>query len=213
MKFCYIDESGTGDEPFAVMVGVLVDAYRMKPTKEEWDLLLSRLSKITQREIKEFHTRDFYRGRSFWRSMDGEERSQVIDTIFDWYEKRSHHIVYSVIDKNLFESHSKPHNFYTDIGSLWRVLSFHIALSIQKHHQKIKNNKGNTLMIFDAHEKDQRVYTELLLTPPEWSDTYYSKGKKQKRLDQIIDVPHFVNSSHVGMIQLADCISYILSIC
>lgn len=65
-------------------------------------------------------------------------------------------------------------------------------------------------MVFDAHEKDQKGYSELLLNPPEWTDTYYSRGKKQNRLDQIIDVPHFVDSAHVGMIQLADCISYFL---
>jgi len=29
MKFCYLDESGIGDEPYAVMVGIIVDAQRM----------------------------------------------------------------------------------------------------------------------------------------------------------------------------------------
>lgn len=65
-------------------------------------------------------------------------------------------------------------------------------------------------MVFDAHEKDEKGYSELLLNPPEWTDTYYSRGRRQKRLDQIIDVPHFVDSAYVGMIQLADCISYFL---
>lgn len=34
MKFCYLDETGTGTEPFALIIGILVDANRMKPTKK-----------------------------------------------------------------------------------------------------------------------------------------------------------------------------------
>lgn len=34
MKFCYVDESGTGDEPYAVMVGIVVDTQRMHVTKQ-----------------------------------------------------------------------------------------------------------------------------------------------------------------------------------
>jgi len=43
MKFCYIDESGTGDEPYAVMIGVIVDSSRMHVTKKDWAELLSIL--------------------------------------------------------------------------------------------------------------------------------------------------------------------------
>ena len=69
MKFCYIDESGTGDEPYAVMAGVLIDAYRMRPTKAEWDSLLSDLAEIIGKEVREFHTKDFYAGNSPWRGI------------------------------------------------------------------------------------------------------------------------------------------------
>lgn len=33
MKLCYCDESGTGNEPVAVMVGIVVDTKRMHLTK------------------------------------------------------------------------------------------------------------------------------------------------------------------------------------
>ena len=61
MKFCYIDESGTGNEPFAVMVGIIVDAQRMHVTKSDWADLLNILSNIVNREVNEIHTRDFTR--------------------------------------------------------------------------------------------------------------------------------------------------------
>ena len=70
MKFCYVDESGTGDEPYAVMVGIVVDALRMRSTKADWDRLLAHLQGIVGRPVEEIHTRDFYAGEG---SMDLNE--------------------------------------------------------------------------------------------------------------------------------------------
>lgn len=39
--YVYVDESGTGDEPIGVMVGVVADAHRMRVTKQDWNGLLS----------------------------------------------------------------------------------------------------------------------------------------------------------------------------
>ena len=49
MKFCYLDESGTGHEPFAVMVGIIVDSHRMHLTKKDWADLLLKLSRKFER--------------------------------------------------------------------------------------------------------------------------------------------------------------------
>lgn len=210
MKFIYIDESGTGDEPFAVMVGIVVDAYRMRPTKEEWDTLLSDLAKQVGSEIKEFHTREFYAGNKAWRSLNGKQRAKIISVIFEWLTSRNHHIVFSAIDKNILKQKFSDHDYTNSLGSLWKILATHLALSVQKQYKKHANNKGNSVLIFDAHDKDEKEFAELILSPPDWTDTYYDKGKKEKKLNQIIDVPHFVDSAHVGMIQLADCVSYFL---
>jgi hypothetical protein len=48
------------------------------------------------------------------------------------------------------------------------------------------------------------------LDAPEWTDPYYGKLPKQEQLSQIVDVPHFVDSKHVGLIQLADFICFFL---
>jgi hypothetical protein len=60
MKVCYCDESGTGDQPIAVMAGILVDTQRMHITKAEWAQLLVRLSLKVRRPIAEIHTRNLY---------------------------------------------------------------------------------------------------------------------------------------------------------
>ena len=53
-------------------------------------------------------------------------------------------------------------------------------------------------------------FIKLLLKCPDWADTYYNRDKKQEQLDQIIDVPYFADSRHVGLIQVADFVSFFL---
>lgn len=210
MKFCYVDESGTGDQPVAVMAGVIIDAYRMRPTKNDWVELLSHLADIVGREVEEFHTRDFYAGNGPWRGLRGEERKAVVTEVFAWYAARRHQIVYSVIHKRKYDALGDGHEFRDSIGSIWTTLGLHVTLALQKEHQTKPNNKGNTVLVFDNHDRDQTRFTELLLDPPAWTDTFYRRNVKKRRLDQIVDVPHFVDSKHVGLIQLADCIAYFL---
>ena len=102
MKLCYCDESGTGDEPIAVMVGIIVDAQRMHVTKEHWQDLLTSLSRVVGHKVDEIHTRDFYAGNGFWREIKGPERAQVISSVFDWLADRRHHIVYTAVEKSTF---------------------------------------------------------------------------------------------------------------
>ena len=132
MKFIYIDESGTGDEPIAVMVGVVADSHRMRLTKEHWNGLLSALSEIIGREITEIHTRDFYSGNSPWRDLNGHQRSTIIDAIFHWLQQRRHSIVYATVDKAVFYDSFRDGPYYADVRTLWRFMALHLSLSIQK---------------------------------------------------------------------------------
>ena len=50
----------------------------------------------------------------------------------------------------------------------------------------------------------------MLLNAPDWTDSYYDKKAAQEKLSQIVDVPHFVDSKDVGLIQLADFICFFL---
>jgi hypothetical protein len=75
---------------------------------------------------------------------------------------------------------------------------------------KQASNKGNTVLVFDNEEREQKDYTDLIIDPPTWSDSYYNRDSNKERLDQIIDVPHFVDSKHVGLIQVADLVAFFL---
>lgn len=217
MQFAYIDESGTGTEPIAVMTGVVTDSYRMRPTKSDWNALLRQLSRIIGRNIDEIHTRDLYSGNSPWRDLDGRQRSEIINSIFSWLHERRHSIIYTAVHKETFFQNLDTDPKLQDIGTLWSFMALHMALIIQKRYQgavrgknRTINPKGSTVLIFDHEHREQQRFTELILSPPDWTDSYYDKRPNQEKMCQIVDVPHFVDSKQVGMIQLADFMCFFL---
>jgi hypothetical protein len=217
MKFIYVDESGMAEEPIGIMVGVIADSYRMRPTKEAWNKLLSALSRIIGRRIDEIHTRDFYSGNSPWRKLNGNQRSAIITAIFKWLQDRKHSIVYSAVDKVKFGESFNEESVACDISTLWRFLALHISLSLQKYYQgsprgrnRTVNQKGNFVLIFDNEVREEKHFTDLILDAPEWTDSYYNRLPNQDKLSQIVDVPHFVDSKDVGLIQLSDFMCFFL---
>jgi hypothetical protein len=210
MKLCYCDESGTGDEPIAVMVGVLVDIQRMHITKQDWCSLLAILSRLTDRKVTELHTRDFYAGNGIWRGMSGPGRASAISAILGWLLERKHHIVYSSVCKASYFAQQGLQRIPDELNTVWRFMGFHLTLAIQKYGQRCEKNKGNTLFVFDNEERERMRFTDIIVRPPDWSIEYYEKKPKQKPLDQIVDVPYFGDSTDVGLIQLADFLAFFL---
>jgi len=210
MKFCYCDESGTGDEPVAVMVGIILDSQRMHLTKTDWTTLLDSLSSIVGRRVSELHTRDFYAGNGVWRGLDGPRRAKIISAIVDWLAERKHNVVYSSVRKaQYFDSVSRG-QVPAELNTPWRFLGFHLVLAVQKAHQNLPKNKGHTVFVFDNEERERLRFTDLIERPPAWSDEYYDRSAKTLALDQVIDVPYFADSRDVGLIQVADCAAFFL---
>jgi hypothetical protein len=42
----------------------------------------------------------------------------------------------------------------------------------------------------DNEERERTHFTDLILSPPQWTDTYYGRSKNQEALDQIVDAPY-----------------------
>jgi len=210
MKFCYIDESGLGSEPYLVMVGVIVDAQRMHKTKEMWDEFLEMLSKVCKKKINEFHTCDFYAGNGIWRGINGPQRAEIISAIINWWGRRKHHLTFTVIEKSSYEELRCNNKILGGCESLWQTAAIHISLSIQKAHKGIGSNKGHTLLLFDRENMEEEKFSNFISNPPGWIDEYYDREAKQKPLDQIIDVPFFADSKQVLLLQVADVIAFII---
>jgi hypothetical protein len=192
------------------MTGIIVDAQRMRITKADWEILLSVLSKICKREINEFHARDFYKGNSPWRELDGEARSEIITSIFEWLKDRKHNITFTGVDKDLFVANKGTDPNLAYFKSIWCLMGLHLILTIQKHFQNEQKHKGNTVFIFDEEEREKVEFAKLINDPPDFVDRYYSRRKKQKQLDQIIDVPYYGDSKDVNLLQIADLAAYLI---
>ncbi len=200
-----------GSEPYLVMAGVIVDAARMHVTKDDWNELLPILSRICGRELREFHTKDVYRGNGPWRGVDGPRRANVIEAVLEWWEERKHSVTFSAIDKAAHRARSGaasalPHGCETG----WRMGALHLILSVQKEHQRVAKNKGHTVLLFDHESAEEKPISELVARPPEWTDEYYKRRRRQGPLDQIVDVPFFGDSEEVLLLQVADLVAYLL---
>lgn len=65
------------------------------------------------------------------------------------------------------------------------------------------------MFVFDnAQGKDELL--KLVQGPPVATGGFYSQKKKHRPLDQVIGVPYFADSRHVGLIQVADLFALIL---
>ncbi len=210
MKICYFDESGTGNEPVAVVIGIVVDTQRMHVTKDHWQELLSNLSDIVGRKLEELHTKDFYPGNSPFKNISGADRARYITEIIQWFCERKHSFVYSAVHKDLFAKAVAAGAVPSELTTPWRAGAFHCVLALQRAHQGHEKTKGHTLLIFDNKGHEEGPLSEIVRMPPGWSDSYYSRGKKDSALSQIVDAPYFADSRHVPMIQVADFLAYFL---
>ena len=210
MKVCYFDESGTGEEPVAVVTGVVVDAQRMHATKEHWSELLDVLSGLCGRKLDELHTKDFYAGNSPFKKMDGPTRAKYISEIISWFCERKHDFVYSAVHKAEYEKSRAAGKLHAELSTPWIAGAFHCVLALQRAHQCEKKTRGHTLLIFDNKGHDEGPLTNLVVNPPQWSNTYYGRGNRDAALSHMVDAPYFADSKQVPMIQVADFLAYFL---
>lgn len=210
VNFCYCDESGVGEEVVSTMVGVLVDSKRMHITKSHWMELLKGLSGILGKQVTEIHTNKLYRGKGIWSETDGSDRAELLKQICEWLCNRKHDIVFTCLNKKLYFENRNLGKIPNELSTPWKFMGFHIVLALQKYSQVEPNNKGNTILVFDNQERARVSFPELICSPPSWSDEYYLRKKKKPALDQIVDVPYFADSQSVGLIQVADVISYFM---
>ena len=210
MKVCYVDESGNNaNDPCLVMVGIVVDAHRLNRTREEFGEIFDEVQGLFQENLKELKGAKMIFGRDRWRNVDAETRKRIAGSLCRWVADRKHHIAMSAIDRQRFaQVNATP--FAPAPSDPWLAASLHIALQLQKHHQRTRKNKGHTFLFMDENKQKADQLAELLFEPPEWTDAYYGRRKNEARLDQLIDSSFAVKSHHAGLVQVADMYALIL---
>jgi hypothetical protein len=211
MKVCYIDESGNQSaegSPFFVMVGIVADAQRMSRTKEEFSGILEEVAALFPEALKELKGSKIFNGQDRWRKVEPTTRKEIVRRLCEWIGERKHGLALAAIDRERFTNNvaGVPREL---AGDCWLAGAMHIVLQVQRAHQSIPKNKGQTFVIFDENKKKVDALPELLHRPPDWTDSYYDRGKKQEQLDQIVDSAFFVKSHHAGLTQVADVFSFV----
>lgn len=209
MRFCYVDESGNGEEPFLVLAAVTVDANRMHVTKTAWASLFADLSRLAGRPISELKASDLYSGNHSWREVSGVDRSAAIDTILAWLDSRRHQLFFTAVDKAVFDVAART-GITADLRDPWCAAAFHLVLQLQKAGRGAVVPKGHFAVIFDAQVQHEPHFLNLVRNPPAWSDAYYGRERREAALSRLVDVPYFADSEHVLLIQIADLSAFIL---
>lgn len=209
MKFSYSDESGLGQEPILVVSAIFADQTRVHRTMDDWDGLLAEMSQITGKQIEELKTGELYRGNDFWRGVDGADRTALIEKILGWLTERKHQVTFGAVLKGDFDKKREQAPAGLDGISAWSLAALHVILGAQKRWQREKNNKGKTVFIFDEAAQRQELLG-LILDPPTVTDAFYKRAKKNRPIDQMIDVPFFIDSRHAALLSLADLLAYLL---
>ncbi len=98
MKICYVDESGNNPEdPCLVMVGVVVDAYRLNRTREEFADIFDEIQTLFEENLRELKGSKMIFGRDRWRKVDPEVRKRIAGYLCDWIADRKHHIALAAV--------------------------------------------------------------------------------------------------------------------
>jgi hypothetical protein len=220
MYVCYADESGhcgiayNPRQPIEVVVGVVTDLTKLHKTHREHAQIIELLKKegIPLSELK---AADVYRGRNEWRGVSPKDRTRVFDLLLDWASERSCRIVTCPIDsKAFFERKADGCENSTRLGFPYEAGAMNILLAIQRNHAAKLSNKGKTFVIFDEQQEHNENLLELLAGDLAFTDEYTKYAAKRNgppRLDQIVDVPHFSKSHLSVLIQLADCVAFVVN--
>ena len=210
MKVCYVDESGSiAEDPCLVMVGILVDSARLHRTQKEFAEVFDIVQGLFAENLRELKGSKLILGRDRWRKVDPGTRKRIAGYFCRWIVRRKHRLIVTAIDRmrlDRIEKDGEP----AERRDGWLAAGLHVALQIQKANQKSGNNKGHTFLIFDDNKIKADKLSDLLWKPPDWTDDYYDRKKKQDRLDQIIDTTFSIKSHHAGLVQVADLFAFIL---
>lgn len=205
MKIVYVDETGTdGRSPLVVMAGVIADSARIGRTRDEFATQFSSFSEVARKALAELKGSDLHRGNGAWRGVDPAERKRVVTQLCEWLVVRKHQLTLAAINNDAWNQHAPA-----DLQDRWLACALHTALQVQRAHQSLEKQKSLTFLVFDEHKAKVDGAAELLYDPPDWTDSYYGRKKREPALACVLDSAFYAKSHHVGLVQVADLFAYL----
>lgn len=221
MKFVYIDESGSGSHTDTfVMVGLVIDRTKLKKYTQIFTDKFHEIFRQHSGNVKEFKTEKFFKTYNKSFRLSEKERDEFLhDTLKRVAAVCDIH--YFALNLNEYQKIKEKGGYNCLVRDYWTQSALFILGRIQRTYCKLKNNKGNSVIIMDHNVKFHQNLSDLIFDPPEWlgeitignqssKDKSISKHTKQRIFDQIINTPFFMKSEHASLIQVADMVAFIL---
>jgi hypothetical protein len=197
MHLMYLDDAGSVPNPqerFFVLAGVALFERQTYHLEVKLDTIASRFGHPEPKSL-ELHGNEMQSGRNFWRRIDRPSRRQAIsDALGCLHELRGPVRLFgAVIEKAAVSPKDAVEVAFEEVAS--RFDRF-----LQRCHRKNDPQRG--VIILDKSTMETRL--QALAT--EFRFNGHSTGK----LNNLADVPFFVDSSASRLVQFADLVAYAL---
>ncbi|QDP20021.1 DUF3800 domain-containing protein [Sphingomonas xanthus] len=220
MKFAYVDESGDqAQSDIFVMVGFLVDAYRLRRITADFDELLRGFLAQHPNHPVELKTKAVINGNGGWSNVDAQDRKNFLTSVCNLAAQDGKLFV-SAISFQRFNA-NLPEGPHPTLRSYWHAAGMYVAGLIQKKHQDDPANKGLTVLVMDDNKMEMANLSDAIYAPFPWFDCLYQRRRLKKRkvtwvprtadnrYDHIVNTAFAIKSTHSSLVQVSDALSYV----
>ena len=223
MYLCYVDESGhcgtayNPAQPVEVLCGVLTDFTKLSKTQREQRDILTILND-NGIPVAELKASDIYGQRGHWQGIPPQIRDAVFNILLGLIDDRACKLIVCPIDSGkFFTIKNSGCPISTRLGFPYEAGAVNVILALQRMHRSKQKNKGRTIFIFDeqvGHDENIVDLFEGDLSFTNGCTGYKTRPRaanQPRRMDQVVDIPHFSKSHLAIMIQLADVVAFIVA--
>ena len=156
MKFSYVDESGDeGQGDVFVMVGALIDAYRLRKYTAKFDKMIVEFLAKHPGAPRELKTKAFINGTGGWSQVDATDRKKFLGEICDLAAECAK-IFAIALSLAGFKNAVERDGVFTK--SHWLSAAMFIAALVQKKMQNEPRNKGMKFLICDDNKRRCQIW-------------------------------------------------------
>jgi len=168
----------------------------------------------------ELKTKRMIDGEGGWSKVDAADRKRFLADVCDLAAECASIFAMAFSFEKFETAVAGPHK--QPFGkSYWVGAATFIAGLIQQRMQKVRKNKGLTVLICDDNKREMQTLSDALHDANPWFDPLYatsrSKGGRivwnevleEQRFDHIVNTAFAIKSQHSSLIQVADAVAYI----
>ncbi len=199
----YADESGFArsvkfeeNQPILVVAGILVDFTKLRKAVDVFDTILSVVNSKLSYPVKELKFSDIRNKNPYRLDLPTvEERADLLHLIFTTFQSEiNFKLFYCAVDNDVFSKiYRSEATLRNQLKHPYLCASYKVLSQLDKNQALLKNDKGNTFVIFDEQNQFQDKIEQLIESPIH-----------RTTFSEIFDTAYFGKSQYSKLIQIAD---------